>query len=104
MQMSVKYLATAEELWTMPDPPGKRRELVDGEIVEMSPATMLHGVIVGKVYEAIVDFVHQHDLGIVAAGDVGYVLRRDPDQVRAPDVSFVTWERVPESGLPDRGF
>lgn len=102
--MSVKPLITAEELWTMPEPSGGRRELVDGEIVEMSPATLLHGVIVTTASRLIDDFVRQHDLGIVAAGDVGFVLRRDPDLVRAPDVAFVAWDRVPESGLPDRGF
>ena len=102
--MSVKQLVTAEQLWDMSDSPDKRRELIDGEVVEVSPATMLHGVIVGQVYEAINHFVRQHDLGIVAAGDVGYVLRRNPDLVRAPDVSFVAWEIIPESGLPDRGF
>jgi Uma2 family endonuclease len=104
MHMSVKHLVTAEELWNIPNPLDKRRELVNGEVVEASPTTMLHGVIVGQVYEAIRAFVRQQDLGIVAAGDVGYVLRRDPDHVRAPDVSFVAWEDVPESGLPERGF
>lgn len=103
--MSVKHnLMTADQLWNMPDPPGKRLELVDGEVSEVPPATMRHGVIVGQVYETIKSFVRRQHLGIVAAGDVGYVLRRDPDLVRAQDVSFVAWERVPESGLPERGF
>ncbi len=45
--MSVKHeMVTAEALWEMPDPPGKRLELVDGEVVEVSPTTILHGVIV----------------------------------------------------------
>lgn len=104
MAMSVKHLVTAEELWNMPDPPDKRLELVDGEVIEVSPATMLHGVIVATLTRVIDDFVRLHNMGIAAAGHVGYVLRRDPDQVLAPDVSFVAWENVPESGLPERGF
>ncbi len=103
--MSVKHeLVTAEAFWEMPDPPGKRLELVDGEVIEVSPTTMLHGVIVTTVARMFDEFVRLHHLGIVASGDVGHVLRRGPDMVRAPDVSFVTWEHVPESGLPERGF
>ncbi len=103
--MSVKHeLVTTEKFWGMPDPPGKRIELVEGEVVEVSPTTMRPGVIVGLAYDSIIGFVRQHNLGIVAAGDVGYVLRRDPDLVRAPDISFVARESIPESGLPERGF
>lgn len=103
--MSVKHeLVTVEALWEMPDPPGKRLELVDGEVVEVSPTTMLHGAIVLMLGGILNEFVRQHNLGIVAAGDIGHVLRRGPDLVRAPDISFVTRESVPESGLPERGF
>lgn len=103
--MSVKHeLVTAEELWEMPDPPGKRLELVDGEVIELPLATMLHGVIVTTVARMFDEFVRLHRLGIVASGDVGHVLRRGPGMVRAPDIFFVAWERVPEPGLPERGF
>jgi Uma2 family endonuclease len=34
-------------------------------------------------------------------GNPGYVLRRDPDTLRIPDASFVSWDRVPEGGVPD---
>ena len=34
---------------------------------------------------------------------VVYLLDRRPDLVRIPDVSFVSWERVPERGVPE-GF
>ncbi len=102
--MSVKHLVTAEQLWEMPNPLDKRRELVDGEVIHVSPTTMEHAVIVTRLARLVDEFVELHDLGIVATGDPGYVLRRDPDLVRAPDVSFVAWESVPESGLPGRGF
>jgi Uma2 family endonuclease len=104
MHMSVKQLVTAEQLSEMPELPGRRLELVDGVVIEVSPATMLHGVIVTTLARLIDDYARGHDLGIVGTGAVGYVLRRDPDLVRAPDVSFVSWERVPETGIPDRGF
>jgi hypothetical protein len=91
--MSVKHeLVTAEELWKVPEVPGKIVELIDGEVVEASPAAMRHGLIVGKLYVPIQDHVQRNALGSVAGDNVGYVLRRDPDEVRAPDVSFVARE------------
>ncbi|CAN5703184.1 hypothetical protein BH23CHL3_BH23CHL3_10260 [soil metagenome] len=103
--MSVKHeLVTAEELWKVPEVSGKNVELIDGEVVEASPAAMRHGLIVGKLYVNIQDHVQRNALGSVAGDNVGYVLRRDPDEVRAPDVSFVARESIPESGVPERGL
>ncbi|MDQ3524361.1 MAG: Uma2 family endonuclease [Chloroflexota bacterium] len=101
--MSVKQLVTAEELWEMPEVPGKRFELVDGEVIEVSPAGDLHMAIVEIVYKRLDRFVEQHNLGLVRFDGLGYVIRRAPDQVRVPDVSFVTWEQVPD-GEPTEFF
>lgn len=35
-------------------------------------------------------------LGLVLGDNVGYILRRQPDVVRAPDVSFIAWDRAPD--------
>lgn len=102
--MSVKHqLVTAEELWEMPEVPGKRLELVDGEVVEVPGAGDLHVAISFKLARALDDFVQQNDLGIVRPDGLAFVLRRDPDHMRIPDASFVAWERVPEEGIPE-GF
>lgn len=102
--MSVKQkLVTAEELWEMPEAPGKRFELVDGEVIEVSPAGDLHMAIVEIVYKRLDRFVEQHNLGLVRFDGLGYVIKRGPDQVRVPDVSFVAWEGVPE-GEPSEWF
>ena len=99
--MSVKqHLVTAEELWELPEVPGKRFELVDGEVVEVSPAGAEHTGIMFMLAKTLDRFVSQHDLGVVMPDGLGFVLRRDPDVVRAPDVSFVTSASVPEEGLP----
>jgi len=47
-------------------------------------------------------FVKQHKLGRVYAAETGFVIARNPDTVRAPDVAFVRSERVPPP--PPRGF
>ncbi len=95
--MSVEQkLVTAEELWEMPEVPGKRFELVDGEVIEVSPSNDLHMAIVEIVYKRLDRFVEQHNLGLVRFDGLGYVIRRAPDQVRVPDASFVAWDRVPD--------
>lgn len=99
--MSVKQqLVTAEELWEMPDVPGKRFELVDGELVEMPGAGALHVWIAFALARVLDDFVRRHKLGIVLPDGLSYVLRRGPDQVRIPDVSFIASVDVLVDGLP----
>jgi Uma2 family endonuclease len=99
--MSVKTLLTAEDFLQMPDVPGKRFELVRGELVEMSAATAKHGDIAALIYEVVRAFVRLHGLGRVYFDGVGYIVARDLDIVRVPDVSFVARSRIPETGVPD---
>jgi Uma2 family endonuclease len=84
---------TAEELATMPDN-GKRWELVDGVLHMMSPAGGRHGRIAGKLFLRIGNHVERKKLGATFAAETGFLLRRNPDTVRAPDVSFVSRERL----------
>ena len=46
----------------------------------------------------LLTFVEQHALGIVA-GEAG-MLRLAPGRVRIPDVSFVSWDRLPQRRVP----
>lgn len=100
--MSVKQQVTAEELWEMPEVPGKRLELVDGSVYEVPGAGELHIAIVVMLFKLLDRFAEQHDLGIVRPDGLAYVLRRDPDQVRIPDLSFVAWESVPTGDVSER--
>lgn len=99
--MSAEQLVTAEELWKLPDVPGKRHEPVDGEVVEVPGEGELHIAILILLFKLLDRFVEQHDLGIVRPDGLAYVLRRDPDQVRIPDVSFVAWHSVPEGEISE---
>lgn len=49
-------------------------------------------------------FVRQHRLGVVLGAETGYILKRNPDTVRAPDASFVSTETLNRVGRPARGF
>lgn len=100
--MSVEQkLITAEELWEMPEVPGKRFELVDGELVEMPGAGTPHMLLMTVIYKLIDAYVLEHDLGQVFPDGESYILRRSPDRVRIPDVSFVSHARVPDDGMPE---
>jgi Uma2 family endonuclease len=95
--MSVEQkMMTAEDLWEKPEIPGKRFELVDGELVEMPGAGMVHNLIAAVIYGFIRDFVQANDLGWAFTDGLGYVLSRDPDQVRIPDASYLAHERLPD--------
>lgn len=83
---------TAEQLLVMPSE-GWRYELVDGELRRMSPAGHEHGRIAMKLGWRLGQFVEKHGLGIVFAAETGFLLRRNPDTVRAPDVAFVKSSR-----------
>jgi Uma2 family endonuclease len=92
MSATLQSTLTAEAAWAL-DPSGLW-ELVDGRVVAVSPAGARHGRVVARVTRALADFVEARRLGVVLAGDVGFVLRRDPDTVRAPDVAFLAAARL----------
>ena len=92
-------LLTADDLLTLPDD-GMRHELVDGALRVYPPPGARHGHTHGAVFALLRAHVTAHGLGETFV-ETGFVLKRDPDVVRAPDVSFLRADRVPVDGLPD---
>ncbi|MCO6456913.1 MAG: Uma2 family endonuclease [Pirellulaceae bacterium] len=92
MSRSVE-VTTAEQLAALPDD-GQRYELVEGVLRMMPPAGGRHGRIAGKLYRRIAIHVEQHRLGETYAAETGFLLRRNPDTVRAPDAAFVSSARL----------
>ena len=84
---------TADELLRMPDD-GVRRELLDGELREMTPAGAEHGAIAAAVLVSLGHHVRTHGLGRVFAAETGFKLGGNPDTVLAPDAAFVSRERI----------
>lgn len=107
--MTATKLMTAEDLWELPEAPGKRFELANGELVEMPTASHYHNLIVFLIGRLIESFAAERNLGYTFVDGVSFVLRRDPDDVRGPDVSFLAKDRVtsldmllrPWEGAPD---
>ncbi len=96
MSTNVRHI-TADELLRMPDD-GVRRELVRGELREMTPAGHTRGRIAMRLAIPLGQFVRENDLGEVYAAETGFLLARKPDTVRAPDVAFVTRELAAAAG------
>ena len=97
---TIQQITTAQQLLETPDL--GRCELVRGELIMMSPAGFEHGRIVANITAPLTSFVRQNELGVVTGAETGFLISRDPDTVRAPDVGFVRAERVPPT--PTRGF
>jgi Uma2 family endonuclease len=91
--MTVTTLMTADELLQMPHD-GNRYELVRGELRKMSPAGIEHGDIAALIVASLVTYVKANNLGKVYTADPGFLIERNPDTVRAPDVAFIRRERV----------
>jgi Uma2 family endonuclease len=100
--MSTTTQMTADELLRMPRGE-QRHELVDGELITMSPAGSEHGAIIWEFAAVLANFIRQHKLGRGFSSETGFVLRTNPDTVRCADAAFVRRERIEQTGLP-KGF
>jgi Uma2 family endonuclease len=71
-------------------------ELVDGVLVEkgMGYVESMLAIFLAGVLQRFVD---DHNLGVVTGADG--LVRLLPDVLRAPDVAFASWARIPEAAL-----
>ena len=96
-----RRITTAEELFSMPDD-GYRYELVRGELRKMAPAGSEHGDISADIHISLGAYVRANRLGRTRIAEPGFILEREPDSVRAPDVAFVQRERIEAIGKTTR--
>ena len=92
--MSVTTPFTAEQLLEMRDD-GFRYELIDGELKRMSPGNWEHGAIVGYLNTVLGHYIQTNRLGRIFGAETGFMLRRNPDTVRAPDIAFIRQQNLP---------
>jgi Uma2 family endonuclease len=77
--------------------PDKRTELVRGVLVVREPAGSRHGLVTMNLGAELAVYAKQTGAGGVYAAETGFKLASNPDTVRAPDIAFVTRERLPPS-------
>lgn len=94
--MAVDEIFTADDLVRLG--PDARFELVDGALIEYPFHGVRHGLTVARIADAIGSFNRANDLGTVYLGQVGQILKRDPDTVLAPDLSFIRTDRDTDTG------
>jgi Uma2 family endonuclease len=92
-------ITTAEQLLRAGDI--GRCELIRGELRMMIPAGDEHGRITVTLTHAVAGHVLSRRLGVLHGAETGFILARDPDTVRAPDLAFTRAERA---APPVRGF
>ena len=97
MSTTETKLMTADELLRMPDD-GFRYELVKGELKRMPPTGDEHGGVTMELAATLHQYVKLNNLGRVYAAETGFKLESDPDTVRAPDIAFVSMERIQAAG------
>ena len=89
--------ATEEDLLAFQARSGRICELIDGVLVEKimgAPEALLAGYVLHLLWQ----YLEVHKLGIVLAPDG--LLRILDRQIRAPNVSFIGWERLAERRVP----
>jgi Uma2 family endonuclease len=91
---------SAVEFAALPDP-GHPQELVRGIVVDMPPPKFRHGKVCARVTTYLTVYADQHQLGHVLGNDSGVVTERNPDTVRGPDVSFVSYAKLPVDADPE---
>lgn len=90
MDLTIKDLEKAQQ--QLPD---YRMELVNGEIIIMSPSGYESDEVAFEVGRQIANWVRPRKLGRVTGSSAGFILPNS--DTRAPDVSFVQAERLRKS-------
>ncbi len=94
MAQTTTALMTVEEFERLPDG-NVRRELVRGEVIEMTPGGYDHSTVGARIIGALIQAAGH--LGEVVSADCGFILADDPSTVRMPDAGFVRRGRVPDA-------
>jgi len=73
-------------------------ELIDGVLVE-KPMGARESLLAAFIIQLLRNHIEPKDLGVVL-GEGGF-LRILPNQIRAPDVSFIPWSAFPDGQIPE---
>jgi Uma2 family endonuclease len=72
----------------------EKHELAQGQLVVMEPPGSMHGLVSVSIALLLKRYARKHAPGSGVFVETGFLLSTHPDTVRAPDVSFVTANRM----------
>jgi Uma2 family endonuclease len=99
--MATKTLLTVDEFLRLPEPLDCSYELVEGELITVSPGMFLHNTVRDNLLILLKTFVEAHRLGTVVSEQSFHLFG---NTVRVPDVAFVRSGRtLPPDKLPEGG-
>jgi Uma2 family endonuclease len=90
--MKTEKLISFEELSELPKE--GRYEIVEGRLLEMSPAGGRHAYAVARLTHMLYSLLK--DRGYVFSGELGLLIKREPLTLRASDIAFYSKERLRE--------
>ena len=93
-----KRLYTVDDVCAMQGWDGtqdKKYELINGELIEISPANLLHNWLAFEIAGEIRDYLKQHDIGYGGV-EGGFSPTDDRQTLLAPDVAFVSKAKMPD--------
>ena len=93
-----KRLYTVDDVWELQRKPGnqdKHYELIDGELIEMSPANHLHSTLTLRLGYFLQAYILETDAG-TAGVEGGFYPQDDRMTLLAPDLAFIGKARQPD--------
>lgn len=86
---------TLEDFTELPEEDGYKLELVRGYVVREPRPMPLHGRVTARLTRFLDEHVDAGELGAVLV-EVDFLLEDEPPTVRAPDIAFVSTDRLPQ--------
>ncbi|MGH9899872.1 MAG: Uma2 family endonuclease [Pyrinomonadaceae bacterium] len=84
--MSTKIQATIEDLYNVPE--NGKAEIVNGELVLMSPSGGKHGRTCGEIYSSLRQYERQSGKGYAFPDNVGFIVDLPNRRSFSPDAAF----------------
>jgi len=104
-----KVLLTGDDVLRMPEELTSGMELIEGVLVPRGwgenavPTGLRHAKVESKFARLLGNFVEPNNLGEIFTGEPGFYTRGDTKTFRAPDVAYISYERLPK-GAEEEGF
>jgi Uma2 family endonuclease len=101
VSLATKTLLTVKDFMPVFESMDGWCELVDGEVIEVSPGVFLHNHVRDKLMHLLMTFLETHKVGTVVAEQPFHLFGKT---VRFPDIAFVrTGRELPPRGFPEGG-